>query len=58
MQEYDNLQQMKRDPGFVAAWLFLLPGLSLIEEWLAHSLEIAKKKIARNEFVVAINNLQ
>lgn len=45
MQEYDNLQQMKRDPGFVVAWLFLLPGLSLIEEWLAHSLEIAKNKL-------------
>lgn len=36
---------MKRDPGFVVAWLFLLPGLSLIEEWLAHSLEIATNKL-------------
>ena len=45
MQKYDNLQQKKRDPGFVVAWLFLLPGLSLIEEWLAHSLEIATNEL-------------
>lgn len=47
MQEYDNLQQMKRHPGFVVVWLFLLPGLSLTEEWPAHSLEIATNELQR-----------